>query len=319
MDIEENKPKSPAKRTGRSRLFRFGLRSLFVFTTLLALGLGYFNYKYFIVANAIKELQDTKCRISFYDSYSSEWEELNLKQLSAFEKWNHKRAGIEFDPRTIKSVICGDELTSLTLFQYFPNIRSIDCNRSFEERKVSLKPLASLSKLESLYLWAEQISDLEYLANLPKLSHLSIESGSLSDINPLGECAELKELEISSDNVSDISCLANLTELFYLGIHSPEVSDVSALSKLNNLTELSISGTNVDLSPIAKLPNLTELSIYDTNVSDLSPLAKLPNLEKLFFDHKKTVAPVPLFNANNRRGSVRAPGFLYLQYYDRQQ
>ncbi len=98
-----------------------------------------------------------------------------------------------------------------------------------------LSPLATLTNLQSLYLFGTRISDLSPLATLAKLQSLDLSGTQISDLSPLATLTNLHSLVLRGTQVSDLSPLATLTNLHSLDLRGTQVSDLSLLATLTNL------------------------------------------------------------------------------------
>jgi internalin A len=76
----------------------------------------------------------------------------------------------------------------------------------------------TLTKLTSLDLGENEISDIKPLSNLTKLTSLSLWGNQISDIKPLSNLTNLTSLHLSGNQISDIKPLSNLTNLTFLGL-----------------------------------------------------------------------------------------------------
>jgi len=100
----------------------------------------------------------------------------------------------------------------------------------------------TLTKLTSLYLGENQISDIKPLSNLTNLTVLSLGENKISDIKPLSNLTNLSSLYLQENEISDIKPLSNLTNLTSLDLGENKISDIKPLSNLTNLTSLSLGG-----------------------------------------------------------------------------
>ena len=71
----------------------------------------------------------------------------------------------------------------------------------------------TLTKLTSLELWGNKISDIKPLSNLTNLTYLDLSGNQISDIQPLSNLTNLTFLDLSVNKISDIQPLSNLTKL----------------------------------------------------------------------------------------------------------
>jgi internalin A len=139
--------------------------------------------------------------------------------------------------------------------------------------------------LEALYLggFGEIIyaqvgdDDISLLASLSKLEILYIDSAVISDISPLASLTELRILILESNYISDISTLASLTNLTEINLCANSISDISPLASLSKLTKLDISYNDInDISPLTNLEKLRTLNIKRNPIIDTSQFDLLP-------------------------------------------
>ena len=120
----------------------------------------------------------------------------------------------------------------------------------------------TLTKLTSLNLSVNQISDIKPLSNLTNLTSLSLSGNKISDIKPLSNLTKLTTLDLLGNQISDIKPLSNLTKLTSLYLSGNQISDTAPFSNLTNLTKLDLSGNQIsDIKPLSNLTNLTFLSL----------------------------------------------------------
>ncbi|MFT4927460.1 MAG: hypothetical protein ACI8WB_003567, partial [Phenylobacterium sp.] len=68
--------------------------------------------------------------------------------------------------------------------------------------KLHTKPLAQLTKLDSLILIANKISDIQFLENLASLHTLLLFDNQISNIQPLANLTKLRTLNLISNEIS---------------------------------------------------------------------------------------------------------------------
>jgi len=145
----------------------------------------------------------------------------------------------------------------------FPNLTVLNLNWALNngDKAVDLSPLASLTKLEALYICCcGNTNDISPLAGLTGLKDLWIWGNRITDISALGGMTQIESLWIKGNQITDISVLANMKNLVYLYMEDNQVTDLSPLAGLSNLTYFLLSGNPVtDYSPLADIyPNLEE-------------------------------------------------------------
>ncbi len=175
-----------------------------------------------------------------------------------------------------------------------------------------LAVLASLTKLESLKLRANRITDLSPIARLTNLKTLDISSNPIADLRlrPVIGLPNLTALSASGIGLTDLRPIAELVNLQYLELWAPDIDDISPIARLVNLQSLRFSTGDIDdLTPFAELINLQHLDLSGNDIDNLTPLAGLINLRHLDLsgndidDLNPLVGLVQLetFNLNNNR------------------
>ncbi len=160
-----------------------------------------------------------------------------------------------------------------------------------------LAALAGLTKLESLKLLRNRISDLSPLAGLVNLWHLDLSGNQIEDLSPLAGLVNLQHLELWGNDIDDLTPLAGLVNLRHLDLSSNQIEDLSPLVGLVNLLHLDLSSNQIeDLSPLAGLVNLWDLDLSSNQIEDLSPLVGLVQLERLDLENNKIVDIQPLLD-----------------------
>ena len=165
-----------------------------------------------------------------------------------------------------------------------------------------ISPLQSLMDLTHLGLGATNlsVSDLSLLSTLTSLQYLTLWDNQISDISPLSTLTSLVALDLGGNQISNLSSLSELTSLVELALGDNQISDLSPLSALIDLRELSLINNPLsDLRPLSNLTNLEVLDIAYCRVSDVSPLAGLVNLRVLTMHHNLTRDFTPLLGLKN--------------------
>ena len=94
--------------------------------------------------------------------------------------------------------------------------RTVEALLNVAETRNCSQANQTLTKLTSLYLRENQISDIKPLSNLTNLTSLDLWENKISDIKPLSNLTNLTSLSLSGNKISDIKPLSNLTNLAYL-------------------------------------------------------------------------------------------------------
>lgn len=188
------------------------------------------------------------------------------------------------------------DLDSLVLYKF----KKIDLNL--------LDTLFKQSKISTLFLGSNSISNLEqltYLTNLkslklkisskdliklPSLPNLESLSNSLYDFEYfnwdfLSKFKNIKQLDLSKNfSLHSISStiLSQLEDLESLSIEMTGISNISELDCLSKLKELNVGRNNIsDISGLKSFIHLEKLILQGNSIGDVSILQHLPNLTYL--------------------------------------
>ena len=159
--------------------------------------------------------------------------------------------------------------------------------------------LAGLTKLESLKLFGNRITDLSPIARLTNLRTLDISGNPIADLRlrPVVELPHLTALSAFGIGLTDLRPLAGLVNLQHLDLSINAIADLRPLAGLVNLQHLDLSGNAIaDLRPLAGLVNLQYLDLSGNAIDDLTPLVGLVQLETLNLNNNKIVDIQPLLD-----------------------
>ena len=93
-------------------------------------------------------------------------------------------------------------------FKYFKNITGINVFAAYF--KPDFKGITGLSKLKSLNLFSNNISDLSSIAYLDTIEELMVHNNKIKDLTPIKNYKNLKKLNISGNDITDLSPLEDL-------------------------------------------------------------------------------------------------------------
>ena len=125
-----------------------------------------------------------------------------------------------------------------------------------------LTGLKSSSKLTSLFLQGNAITDLMPLENLTDLIVLNLKDNQIKDLTPLMELRKLKNLNLQGNAITDLIPLKNLTDLRQLDLKCNQIRDLTPLVKLGKLKKLMISNNPLnDVSIDQHIPALKERKV----------------------------------------------------------
>ena len=146
----------------------------------------------------------------------------------------------------MKLSVVATTIFTLTLGFYTPKVTAapIKTPKTFKEW---CQQKASLSKetrrtVEALLKVAKTRNCSQANQTLTKLTTLYLGENQISDIKPLSNLTNLTFLDLEGNQISDIKPLSNLTKLTTLYLRENKISDIKPLSNLTNLTSLSLGG-----------------------------------------------------------------------------
>ncbi len=146
----------------------------------------------------------------------------------------------------------------------------------------SLAGIENLTRLTTLRIRANSITDIRPLRDLTSLTHLNLAANSISDIDPLGGLTELTFLAINDNgSIVDIGALRGLSKLTgTLWIAGNSITELDALSELTALSNINAWDNQItDLSGLEGLTGLQAVRLHFNAITDLAPLADLPALQ----------------------------------------
>jgi Leucine Rich repeat len=300
----------------KRRWLQFSLRSLLVFTAIVAVGCAWLGRKIErkrrerVTVAAINNHRGTV----FYDSQIT----LLGKHTPSAERrgpeWLRKVLGENFFSEVKSVSFPAGANVSEDIFenvQVFTELETLDLVFCKEVTDAGLEHLKGLTQLQRLVLHRTQVTDtgLEHLKGLIQLQTLDLSSSNVTDagLENLKGLTQLQILVLDSTKVTDagLEHLKGLTQFQKLGLGATQITD-AGLEYLKDLTQLQVldlrntivtdagletlkgltrlqtlilSGTNVTGSGLANLKGLTQLktlSLMETKVSD----AGLKDLQK---------------------------------------
>ena len=142
-----------------------------------------------------------------------------------------------------------------------------------EQHDVDL--LAACVNLVELEIEFMNVSNehLAALAGLTKLESLKLLGNSISDLSPLAGLVNLQYLDLTGNQIEDLSPLAGLVNLWYLNLTGNQIEDLRPVAGLVQLPHLDLTGNQIeDLSPLVGLVQLGRLDLEDNKIVDIQPL-----------------------------------------------
>jgi len=145
----------------------------------------------------------------------------------------------------MKLSLVATTIFTLTLGFYTPKVTAapIKTPKTFKEwcqQKASL-PQETKRTVEALLKVAKTRNCSQANQTLTKLTSLYLGENKISDIKPLSNLTNLTSLDLSGNKISDIKPLSNLTNLTFLDLSGNQISDIKPLSNLTNLTSLDLA------------------------------------------------------------------------------
>ncbi|BDR55288.1 hypothetical protein KIMH_13990 [Bombiscardovia apis] len=164
----------------------------------------------------------------------------------------------------------------------------------------------NLTKLQSLGLNNNQITDISTITGLPSLTHLNVDANQITNTGALNN-PNLTYIILSHNKISSIADISwtNLTKLQTLSLYNNQITDISTITGLPDLSTLSANSNQITtvgaldnpslqglqlqrnkISSIASInwSNLTKLQSLDISnnqITDISPITGLPNLSRI--------------------------------------
>ncbi len=150
----------------------------------------------------------------------------------------------------------------LTLLANLTQLEQLNLNNCHISDLTGLAGIGS--SLTSLDLSGNEISDIRPLASLTGLQTLLLSNNRISDISSLAGLTDLTRLDLSGNQVSNVCALSGLTSLTYLNLDSTALDDTGL--------------SQIDWSALSKLQTL---HLADNYIADITPLKKIPTSASL--------------------------------------
>jgi internalin A len=142
--------------------------------------------------------------------------------------------------------------------------------------------LRRLSKLTTLDLSSNKISDIEFLTSLTNLTSLNLNSNEIFNGESISRLSNLHSLYLHGNQILDCRFLSKLINLSSLNLSKNRINDGNLLRDLVNLTLIDLHRNNIkDAGFLNNMINLNNLNISANEIIDGSFLGKLTNLTAL--------------------------------------
>ncbi|BDR53518.1 hypothetical protein KIM372_14250 [Bombiscardovia nodaiensis] len=188
---------------------------------------------------------------------------------------------------------------------------------------VSVEGIQYFTKLQTLYLYNNQITDLSPVTGLPDLTNLEAYSNLITNAGQLNN-PNLLVLYLSNNKLSSVTSITwnSLTKLQELSLGNNQITDLSLVTGLPSLISLDASNNLITnpgqlnnpnllilylagnkLSSIAsiswnRLTKLVKLNLETNQITDLSPVTGLPVLNEFYAGNNLITNPGQLNNPN---------------------
>jgi internalin A len=205
-----------------------------------------------------------------------------------------------------KEISCvGLDIADITGIGYFNSVTSIDFSNNKITSIIGIG-LDTLSKLKTLKIGTNQLSELSNLHKLINLEDLSAQSNFLSKLPDLSKNINLKSLTVQSNRITELPDLSKLTNLTYLNIARNEtLTKIPSLIGLNKLQYF--YAWLCSMKTLPELNHLTELIELNIGYNQLTSLPDFSTNQKLtiiYANHNK-ITSIPDFSNNTMLTKVR--------------
>lgn len=201
--------------------------------------------------------------------------------------------------------IIGDKITflnkdidSIKFNTFRDSIELTDGNKQSEvyEKRGNIFILDDIShfpELKELYVFLNEISNIEPLAKHKKLEKINLSLNKIENVETLNNMENLTSISLESNNITDISFLQSqsLTKLKSISFYNNKITNVNALEKAVNREN--IEWLQFGYNRIFEVPNLTDykslffLSLHSNYLQDISFLSDLEKIRTLSLSNNK--------------------------------
>ncbi len=145
---------------------------------------------------------------------------------------------------------------------------------------VNVTNLQNLTRLTSLKLWENGITDISTVAKLTNLTCLDLRWNSITNFaSPISGLTNLTSLYLGGNSISNVPNWNNLKQLTLLNLDDNRITDLRPLTNLANLNYLAASrNPRADFSVLPNLPGLVSLELRGNSVSNVNFLSRLSRL-----------------------------------------
>lgn len=208
----------------------------------------------------------------------------NLKKLEIYSKRVLSLVGLEHAVNIENLSVIGDYNKKDGVVDLSPieNLTKLTTLSLSHNKITNISQLQKLTNLKKLYLDSNSIEDITNLKYLVNLEELSIRDNKVTNLDPLAKLMKLRYLDAAENQISNINGLQDKVNLTNVTLSSNSINDISALVNLKNMEYLDLSTNQIeDISALDGFNKLIRLSISENRIEDISALSKCTQLEYL--------------------------------------
>jgi hypothetical protein len=237
----------------RRRWFQFSLRTLLIFTVIIAVGAGWLGKRF---EQKRKDRETVAAIVKLGGTVAYGYQTDDLRAEPPFPSWLRDFLGENF----------------------FSDVDSVWL-RNATDVNAGVAHLKGLPRLRMLNLWNTKAGDdtLLHLKEVPQLQELNLDETNVTDAGLLNlkGLTHLQGLSLARTHISDsgLASLKGLTQLRILIIDNTTIGDaglenLKGLTQLHTLILIHTQVSDGGLENLKALPQLQELDLTFTNVTD---------------------------------------------------
>lgn len=173
---------------------------------------------------------------------------------------------------------CGS-ISDISLLARMTNLSEVYL---YNQQITNIEALEGLP-IRKLYLSNNKIEDFQVLEKLPLLSELSITRNPIRVLPDFSKCPKLTSLMMSENIYANLDCLRDSSvERFAIRNVTVIDGDYTFLEEMPKLMDLDVWGSDMELmEEVSRLNGLTELGVWDYRRENLDFLAPMKNIVQL--------------------------------------
>uniref|UniRef100_A0A3Q3WLU9 Uncharacterized protein n=1 Tax=Mola mola TaxID=94237 RepID=A0A3Q3WLU9_MOLML len=217
-----------------------------------------------------------------------------ISSLEMFFSGFPRMVGLSFFPSLCQLTIVGQNVKHIEALECCPLLRElwvVQCH-------LKISGLQYCLQLEKLYLYENQISEINNLELQIKLEVLWLNNNCIHQIQGLNTHQNLKELNLADNNIEKIGHSldpnARLQILNLSGNKINSIKELTMLSQLPHLTDLALKDPTSTPNPVCLLcnyathvlyhmPHLQRLDTYDISSMEVKEAAKSTVMKKMMY------------------------------------